>query len=91
MVILVAFENEGLRTPVPLSMPSIPSSSVLSNDTSCCLFSSPGDNLSSGVGANEEFVFEVSDASTGARSRCDLASSAASFMDIAEGFLRVLN
>jgi hypothetical protein len=42
------------------------------------------------VGANEEFVFDVSEVTTGARRRCEAASSAASEIEIAEVFLRVL-
>lgn len=52
-------------------------------------FSSRGDSLSSGVGANDDVAFEVSD-SVGALSFCDLASSAASLMEMADAFLRVL-
>lgn len=94
IVILVAWEKDGVRMPVPLrSMPSCcSSSSTPCNEASRCAFSSRGESLSSGVGENEELVIEVSEAwKGGAASRCDFASSAASFMDIAEAFLRVLN
>lgn len=57
---------------------------------SCWVFCSPGESLSKGVGANEEFALEVSEVYTGARSLCDWASSAASDIEIAEAFLRVL-
>lgn len=93
MLMLVAAENEGRLTPPPVS--SIPSLAIEVSFTNpkaiSCSFRSPGDNLSSGVGANEEFVFDVSEVKIGARRRCDAASSAASDMDIAEAFFgRVL-
>lgn len=55
-----------------------------------CSLRSPGERRSSGVGAKEEFVLEVSDVTIGARRRCEAASSAASEMEIADAFLRVL-
>lgn len=71
IVTFVAVENEGFRIPGPPSMPSMPSSSTVSAAKSSCFFSSPGDNLSNGVGANEELPFDVSETYTGARSFCD--------------------
>jgi hypothetical protein len=92
MWMLVAAENEGRRTPPFVS--SMPSLTVAVPccrlRTASCSFRSPGGGLSSGVGANEEFVFDVSEVTTGARRRCEAASSAASEIEIAEVFLRVL-
>ena len=90
MFTLLAFANDGFCMSVALSAwaPSVacPCNSSLS------VFSSVGDIFSSGVGANEEVAFEVSDAYPGTRSLLCCANSAASERDIAEGFLRaVLN
>jgi hypothetical protein len=82
--IWVACEKEGLRIPPPVS--SMPSVGPLGSG-----FSSLGESRSRGVGANEEFVLEVSDVRVGALSFCVFASSAASEREIADAFLRVLN
>jgi hypothetical protein len=83
--ICVAREKEGLRTPPPVSsMPSV--GAALGSG-----FSSLGERRSRGVGANDEFVLDVSDVRVGARSFCVWASSAASEREIADAFLRVLN
>lgn len=55
-----------------------------------CSARSPGERRSSGVGAKEELVVELVFETTGARRRWDAASSAASEMEIALAFLRVL-
>jgi hypothetical protein len=103
MVIEVLAEKEGRRVPGPvLEMPSFDVVVVVvvvsgaevapfwrPRATSCSL-RSPGDRRSSGVGANDELVLEVSDEMIGARRRCEAASSAASEMDMADAFLRVL-
>lgn len=90
MVILVAFVNVGLWIFTSFARSPRPSSSILLM-ASCWLFCSPGESLSSGVGAKEELALDVSDTYTGGYSLCDLASSAASVIEIAEAFLRVLN
>lgn len=89
MVTLVALEKEGLRIEAWLraSSWSFTLSTLLSKKASCCDFSSVGDSLSSGVGANEDVAFE-SELSPGTRSLFCWASSAASEMEIAEAFLR---
>lgn len=91
IVILSTPENEGRRTPPPISlMPSVMLVPFGRPRADSCSFRSPGDSLSRGVGAKEEFVFDVSEVRTGARRRCEAASSTASEMEIAEAFLRVL-
>lgn len=93
ILMLVAEENEGrLTPPFVSSIPSLVTEVPLASpNATSCSFRSPGDNLSSGVGANDEFVFDVSEVTIGARRRCDAASSAASDIEIAEAFFaRVL-
>jgi hypothetical protein len=88
MVTVFALEKDGLRT---LSASSSSAPSLLLAKASLSVFSSVGDNLSNGVGANEEVAFEVSDAYPGTRSLLFCASSAASESEMADGFFRVLN
>lgn len=92
MLMLVTAENEGRRTPPFVSsMPSLTMAVPFCSDRAAsCSFRSPGDSLSSGVGAKEEFVLDTSEVTIGPRRRCEAASSAASEMEIAEAFLRVL-
>ena len=85
MVTLVAFEKDGLRIPVPPFIPSIPSSSTLSNAASGCFLSSFDDFLSS-VEATGDLLSEVLDAGC-----CDGASSEALLLGTTERFLRALN
>ncbi len=66
IVTFVDFEKEGFRIPRPLAASSMPSSSTFSAAAaSSCFCSSPGDSLSSGVGANEELVADPSFANPG--------------------------
>lgn len=92
MLMLVTAENEGRRTPPFVSsIPSLTTAGLFCRPrATSCSFRSPGDSLSRGVGAKEEFVFDVSEVKMGARRRCDAASSAASEIEIADAFLRVL-
>lgn len=92
MCMLVAAEKDGRRTPPFVSeMPSLTIIvSFRSESAASCSFRSPGESLSSGVGAKEEFVLDVSEVTIGARRRCEAASSAASEIEIADAFLRVL-
>lgn len=89
---LLAFDNDGCwildaLSPCSFLVPSV----VLSNWRPSSPFSSDGESLSRGVGAND-VVLEVSERSPGILSLFCRASSAASERDMAEGFLRaVLN
>lgn len=97
MWMLVAVEKDGRRvppSPLVLGMPSLTGAAVVVGavcKAASCSLRSPGERRSSGVGAKEEFVLDVSEVTNGgARRRCEAASSAASEMEIADGFLRVL-
>lgn len=92
MCMLVTAEKDGRRTPPFVSeMPSLTTAVLFCSESAAsCSFRSPGDSLSSGVGAKEEFVLDVSEVTIGARRRCEAASSAASEMEIADAFFRVL-
>lgn len=92
MWMLGAVEKEGRRTPPCVSsMPSLTVAVLFCGDRAAsCSFRSPGESRSRGVGAKEEFVLDMSEVTIGARRRCEAASSAASEMEIADAFLRVL-
>lgn len=86
---LVASEKEG-RCGMPVGGASARKGVGAAERAASCSLRSPGERRSSGVGAKEELVLEVSEVMIGARRRCEAASSAASEMEIADAFLRVL-